>query len=498
MTRQLPILLLLCLLCLLSCGEEKNQKSKSFQYNPSSSVSDKKTALQYRQGKVIVSKTKSLPPPSFSSDKQPPPLLNQETPPLDDTCSQVSAPYDPLDLYRNNKLDPIVRTVPPNIQKRVFMDPDGYLKPLVDYLTSGTNDDFLKVKRIHDWIADNISYDTVSYFSGQFASTSYGDVLKTGSSVCDGYANLFNRMCGLSGITSTKITGYARGVGFNLFEKEDPSDSNHAWNGVLIDGVWYLIDTTWDAGHVSGSAFIKDYSTDYLFLAAPKFIHTHFPSDPKLQQLQPPVSGSQFVELPYLKGVFFSYKLDLESGIKKRNSIGHTERLEINIPPKTEIMATLKSRDGQEVSERTFVQVVCNKAVIDLKTPDSGSWELAIYVRTVGEDKYQHGGSIIFDSQSGTEDYFPKSWAGYDNYKSHLLSPLYAPLQFGKEVEFSLKLSGISAVSVIVGKRWVELKKTGQNKYGGIVLIDADSVSVNVKIGNKNNWPSILSYDVVR
>ena len=87
--------------------------------------------------------------------------------------------------------------------------------------------DYQKVRAIHDYICDNVNYD--------FTFTKYDsyDAMITGEAVCQGYANLFYRMCYEVGLDVKLISGIGAG-------------GNHAWNIVKIGDVYYNIDTTWD------------------------------------------------------------------------------------------------------------------------------------------------------------------------------------------------------------------------------------------------------------
>lgn len=64
----------------------------------------------------------------------------------------------------------------------------------------------------------------------------YG-VLVDGSAVCNGYAQAFHLLAAGAGITSVVVTGEANG---------GVTTGAHAWNRVLIDGEWLVVDTTWD------------------------------------------------------------------------------------------------------------------------------------------------------------------------------------------------------------------------------------------------------------
>lgn len=80
------------------------------------------------------------------------------------TPSPVPPEIDKMARYRTGKIDPRVRDVPAEIQSGVLSDPERYVEPLARHLTRGYSDELLKVKVLHDWVADNIAYDVKSYF----------------------------------------------------------------------------------------------------------------------------------------------------------------------------------------------------------------------------------------------------------------------------------------------------------------------------------------------
>ena len=50
-----------------------------------------------------------------------------------------------------------------------------------------------------------------------------------------------------------------------------------AWNIIKIDGVQYLVDSTWGAGYCEGDKYTADLENDYYFGINPEyFIRTHF------------------------------------------------------------------------------------------------------------------------------------------------------------------------------------------------------------------------------
>ena len=61
--------------------------------------------------------------------------------------------------YRTRIMDPTIEKVPLDIMQGLQQKPDTYLKQLVNFLVQGADNDFIKVKRLHDWLTLNIGYD---------------------------------------------------------------------------------------------------------------------------------------------------------------------------------------------------------------------------------------------------------------------------------------------------------------------------------------------------
>jgi transglutaminase-like putative cysteine protease len=212
--------------------------------------------------------------------------------------------------YRNNRMDPRIRRVPEDLMEKVFVNPETALPDVTASLVTGISNQYQKAKVIHDWICDNISYDTEMYFSGRTRNQDYASVLKRKAGVCSGYSNLFNEMCRLAGVQSIGIQGYSKGFGYR---GTIGNDTDHEWNAVKINGKWYLIDVTWDAGYVEKRTFIKSYSTGWLFLDSRPFLYSHLPEDDRYQFYSPVLSAVDFMKEPYVTGEFFQYGLSFKT-----------------------------------------------------------------------------------------------------------------------------------------------------------------------------------------
>ena len=160
------------------------------------------------------------------------------------------------------------------------------------YLVRGERDPFQRIKALHDYVANRVAYDGVGYLTKRYASTSQlpADVFTKRKAVCAGYANLFAAMAQAVGEEVVTLHGDVFG-----FSKEPAS---HAWNAVRIEGDWYLLDVTWNAGYIDDTGtFFQNYRTHYLFTPPQEFVRRHFPSDPSWQLLSTPLSRGDFLRL---------------------------------------------------------------------------------------------------------------------------------------------------------------------------------------------------------
>lgn len=92
-----------------------------------------------------------------------------------------------------------------------------------------------KETKIHDYIVTNTKY---SVSGDQNTLATADSVILYGVGQCQGYSEAMSLLLGLSGISSTIVSGTAWGT--------DQKAVPHAWNQVQINFVWYQVDATWD------------------------------------------------------------------------------------------------------------------------------------------------------------------------------------------------------------------------------------------------------------
>lgn len=123
---------------------------------------------------------------------------------------------------------------------------------LSNEICSGAKDDYEKLRRIHSWVAENVYYN-YDYLNNhlEIIGRNAEEVIDFKTSVCDGYATLFQALANAQGIPCEKIGGFALGLGVQTdwSNISNTNETNHAWNRAYINGRYINIDTTWDSGN---------------------------------------------------------------------------------------------------------------------------------------------------------------------------------------------------------------------------------------------------------
>ena len=113
---------------------------------------------------------------------------------------------------------------------------DTAVKNLLNRLNVGSKSAYDKVKAVYDYVCANVTYDhdhlNDTSYSLQF--TPYAALVKK-TAVCQGYALLMYRLMLELGVDIRLIAGTGGGEA-------------HGWNIVKLDGFYYNLDSTWDAG----------------------------------------------------------------------------------------------------------------------------------------------------------------------------------------------------------------------------------------------------------
>jgi len=290
--------------------------------------------------------------------------------------------------------DPDMKRIPGQITSQRQRNTGEFVRLLAEYINEKSNNDFERVKKAHDWVALNIRYDTQSYFSGRYSPQDTEAVIKRGSGVCAGYSDVFNYLCDALEIECSVVSGYARGYSSSLFRNDNVMSSNHAWNIVTIQGEKYLIDSTWDAGYLSGRTYQPSYNTSY-FLADPfAFLHSHFPGNSANQLLNTPVSAEGFAALPFLRPEFFK-SVETWTNLERVTEINAGENLEIEftMKPGYEFAYGWYSQSGSRIGNDVFP---ARRDTYRINTSNlrAGNYILRIWIKAPGERSYTSRGEF--------------------------------------------------------------------------------------------------------
>ncbi|XP_078521937.1 kyphoscoliosis peptidase-like [Lissotriton helveticus] len=245
---------------------------------------------------------------------------------------------------------------------------------LVKILLLQAHTDLEKVRAIWIWICHHIEYDTVGYHSEAARSPDPKIILQMRKGVCIGYARLFERLCSAAGTRCVLLLGYVKEFGCRLGQSSSMG-IYHAWNAVLLNGSWHLLDSTWGSGRFDGKCTQFQFSyNEFYFLTHPAiFIEDHFPDKKEWQLLSPTLSKRQ-----YMNNICHHY--------------GFYNMGLLTSCPKTAVIKTVKGRSSISIegSTQTLFMFHLNGAekscLLMLK---KYGMKLEVYPRVTGRHKLQ-------------------------------------------------------------------------------------------------------------
>lgn len=285
-------------------------------------------------------------------------------------------------------MDGRVRSINATLMEAVFKEPEKNLPAVVKSLTGGNSGTAVTAKVLHDWICDNIAYDTDVFDNPRIAlEQDYASILKKKKAICSGYTNLMNEMCRLAGVESIGITGYSKGFGYSGTIKKGQRP-DHAWNAIRIGNRWQLVDVTWDAGFCDWKYFVKHYSTDYLYLTPEQFIFSHLPQDEQYQYLKKPVTVEEFVEQPYVPGKFFAQKLAFTKEMPMyTNNIKEAKSFVFMVNDPNIVVSTdvISLGNGMLLRDASWTDRMAGLLTATFDVPDTGSYKARLATRRRGE-----------------------------------------------------------------------------------------------------------------
>ena len=282
------------------------------------------------------------------------------------------------------ELHPLVKSIPPEAETSI--------QALGTYIKDHEPDPFLRVKALHDWVTDRVAYDVPAYLAHAIPQSDGNAeaVFRSHVGVCAGYAKLLEALGKVTGDEIVYVVGDAR-------SRTKPMEGEaHAWNAVKINGGWYLMDATWDAGSLDGDKFAKRYETAYFLTPAEVFVVSHYPEQTKWQLLEKPISHAEFFRRPVLGPQFFAHGLVLESPNQSQVSATNgVLELTMQNPRGTFITAEMEPKEGG-----ARVKCTGDNVHKTCRFPGNGTYDVSLYVsdKQYGAS-YEYAASIEVNSR---------------------------------------------------------------------------------------------------
>ena len=278
------------------------------------------------------------------------------------------------------------------------------------------------------WITRNIQYDTQAYFSNSCTDQSVETVFRTRKGVCSGYANLYKYLCDQMQMPCEIVFGYCKGYRFD--NQQVPSHPNHAWNAVEIDRHWYLIESTWGAGHLNTQHnYVRKLNAFYFLPHPSQTIYQHLPENENWQLLRTPINMIQFMEMPRVYTAYFELDLEL---VSPRNR-AHVDFLPgkpyaivlIRAPRDVHLMADLKLNDQKIVGGHRVIFNDRKRLYCCYFAPATiGEHKITIYGKQRGEI-YDGVLDLTFDVKKLPPNRmsFPEIWESFSTLGLEVISP---------------------------------------------------------------------------
>jgi len=197
---------------------------------------------------------------------------------------------------------------------------ESSLASLAAYLARPGMPERDKARALYRWMTDRVSYDVDAFFTGHQGWVRPDAVLRQRKALGQGYAALFEDLARRAGLYVVTIHGFAKIKHYT--EEGRFQKVKHSWNAVWLDGGWQLLDAAWGAGYLKMQRFYKVYQEQYFLSPPTQMILTHFPSDPRWQLLQTPLTTSQFDALHPVDLRFFGVGFHHKTGVQGSFSPG--------------------------------------------------------------------------------------------------------------------------------------------------------------------------------
>ena len=366
-------------------------------------------------------------------------------------------------ILNQNKIEKILKKAP----KRETISLNGF----EEYMKKNTKDLTEKEKAylIFSWISYNITYDNKGLKKDTIDRTAEGSYSK-GTTVCAGYAKLFEHIGKALGLNVEYVSGFSKGANYD--PEHFNSDNTHAWNILILEGKKFLVDCTWGAGTVGEDEVYEQKFEPFYFCTPPDiFLLSHFP-DIKENQLmeEKKIDYSTFLERAKFSADFFNFKFincNCRKQIYHINKNNKIFKFKHNNKEKIYFMAKLikidknawvskikkdKKREknateedmtytiGEEIEYSTYIQEIGNEFIVDVLFNEKGKYIIEFFAKTKNMEKYSSIVDFIIYCKQDAKDlrFYPKHYGEeiFDIISPNLKTEV---IECGKTYDFKIK-----------------------------------------------------------
>lgn len=369
---------------------------------------------------------------------------------------------------------------------------EASVESLAAYLSRGARSDREKARAIYRWITDRIAYDGEALRSGKLPDPDPEITLKTRRGVCSGYAELYAALARRMGLTVEVISGHAKGLNAG---RRNSESNGHAWNAVLLDGKWELLDSTWGAGNTDQNfQFKKEFDDAYFCVPPPVLLASHLPETPKWQLRARPISEAEFWASPKLRPEFFSQGLTVLDGTHDPLPLNGTARIQLDVPESVGVRAELRSPTGS-LENYTFVTRRGRVCTVEMAAPAAGPYLLVLYTGAPGASTFHSCAEWNVEARGAAAGPFPKTYIGYESRHIELTTPRSGVLAARRKHRFQLDVDGAEEVMVQNGEDQLDLLPVGHS-FQGEYTLEPGTATVFARFPGESRYVGLAEYQV--
>lgn len=289
---------------------------------------------------------------------------------------------EPLPWPMEAELHPIVASIPASAETSP--------KAVAEYIARHEDDPFQRVKALHDYAIDRLSYDHDRLRRNDLTWESQQPdvVFRERKAVCSGYALLLVEMGKHTGDKIVYVSGVSRD------DSGDVSGAGHAWNAVEIEGAWYLLDATWNDPTNPDKHQSDNYRTSYLFTPPHIFGMDHFPEEPKWQLREEPITRGEFMRQPLVAPNFYVNGLELIDPKRSQfTADSRTFSLTIGNKHNKKVLTRLVAQGSSRTSDAPRCEAKgSDRVTLTCAASASGTYDVMLFAGEPGLTTYPYVG----------------------------------------------------------------------------------------------------------